>query len=186
MLDRVSKYPGRVTLTPVPGQENTFDMVRADNPVQEGTPINKNTLLTDDVAAAIGALTGGAAPETPSDALSLLRGLIANAVKIETGSYVGTGTYGSDKPNSLAFSFNPKCVFIVAAAGSASYGRGVIFMQGANTFSGFGTFYATTGTVTSGSVRITWEENTLIFYSTANYTYQQNEYNMTYYYMAIG
>ena len=39
--DRVPTYPGRVTLTPVPGEENTFDMVRADLPVTEGTPINK-------------------------------------------------------------------------------------------------------------------------------------------------
>ena len=39
--DRVPTYPGRVTLTPVSGQENTYDMVRADLPVVEGTPINK-------------------------------------------------------------------------------------------------------------------------------------------------
>lgn len=39
--DRVSTYPGRVILTPVPGAENTFDMVRADQPVTEGTQINK-------------------------------------------------------------------------------------------------------------------------------------------------
>lgn len=39
--DRVPTYPGRVTLTPVSGEENTFDMVRADLPITEGTPINK-------------------------------------------------------------------------------------------------------------------------------------------------
>ena len=39
--DRVPTYPGRVTLTPVSGSENTFDMVRADLPLVEGTPINK-------------------------------------------------------------------------------------------------------------------------------------------------
>lgn len=38
--DRVSTYPGRVTLTPVAGAENTYDMVRADVPINEGTPIN--------------------------------------------------------------------------------------------------------------------------------------------------
>ena len=41
VIDRVPKYPGRVKLVPVPGQENTFDMVRADAPVEVGTPINK-------------------------------------------------------------------------------------------------------------------------------------------------
>lgn len=39
--DRIPTYPGRVTLTPVAGSENTFDMVRADLPLVEGTPINK-------------------------------------------------------------------------------------------------------------------------------------------------
>ena len=39
--DRVPTYPGRVTLTPVSGEENTFDLERADLPIAEGTPINK-------------------------------------------------------------------------------------------------------------------------------------------------
>lgn len=39
--DRVSTYPGRVVLTPVQGKTNTYDMARADSPVTEGTPINK-------------------------------------------------------------------------------------------------------------------------------------------------
>ena len=39
--DRVPTYPGRVKLTPVSGQANTYDLVRADLPIQEGTPINK-------------------------------------------------------------------------------------------------------------------------------------------------
>lgn len=32
--------------------------------------------------------------------------------RIETGSYVGTGTYGADNPNTLTFGFVPKLVFI--------------------------------------------------------------------------
>lgn len=42
--DRISTYPGRVILTPVPGEPNTYDMVRADLPLSEGTPINKALL----------------------------------------------------------------------------------------------------------------------------------------------
>ncbi len=41
VVDRIPRYPGRVTMTPVSGQANTYDMVRADSPTQEGTPINK-------------------------------------------------------------------------------------------------------------------------------------------------
>lgn len=41
VIDRIPTHPGRVTLTPVAGQENMFDMARADAPIVEGTPINK-------------------------------------------------------------------------------------------------------------------------------------------------
>ena len=64
MQDRVPLYPGRVTLTPVAGQINTYDMTRADQPTQEGTPINKATLLKDATAA----LFGLGADALPDDA----------------------------------------------------------------------------------------------------------------------
>lgn len=68
MKDRVPLYPGRVTLTPVSGQANTFDLTRADQPTQEGTPLNKASLLKDATAALFGL------PNTavPDDALHLL------------------------------------------------------------------------------------------------------------------
>lgn len=69
MQDRVPLYPGRVTLTPVAGQENTFDMARADQPTQEGTPLNKATLLKDTTAAKFGKDTG-AVPDEVLDVLS--------------------------------------------------------------------------------------------------------------------
>lgn len=54
MQDRIPLYPGRVKLTPVSGQENTYDMVRADEPTQVGTALSKANLLTDAVAAQFG------------------------------------------------------------------------------------------------------------------------------------
>lgn len=41
VIDRIPTHPGRVKMTPVEGQENTYDMVRADEPIEAGTPINK-------------------------------------------------------------------------------------------------------------------------------------------------
>ena len=111
MKDRVPLYPGRVRLTPVSGQQNTYDMVRADKPTQEGDPLSKKTLLKDDTAA----LYGLDATAVPDDVLALARTLISTAQstadsrsKIETGSYIGTGTYGSDNPCSLTLPFPPK------------------------------------------------------------------------------
>lgn len=66
MQDRVPLYPGRVTLTPVSGQANTFDLVRADQPTQEGTPLNKASLLKDTTAALFGLGTDA----VPDDVLS--------------------------------------------------------------------------------------------------------------------
>lgn len=57
MKDRIPTYPGRVKLIPVAGQANTYDIVRADEPQQEGTPLNKATLLDDTTAEKLG-LTG--------------------------------------------------------------------------------------------------------------------------------
>ena len=54
MKDRIPLYPGRVKMTPVSGQANIYDMERADQPTQEGTPLNKATLLSDATAAALG------------------------------------------------------------------------------------------------------------------------------------
>lgn len=54
MKDRVSLHPGRIKLIPVEGQENTYDLERADEPVQEGTPLNKNSILKDTTAELFG------------------------------------------------------------------------------------------------------------------------------------
>lgn len=50
MKDRVSTYPGRVRMTPVSGQTNVYDLERADQPTETGTPLNKANLLSDAVA----------------------------------------------------------------------------------------------------------------------------------------
>ena len=66
MQDRVPLYPGRVTLTPVSGQANTYDLTRADQPTQEGTPLNKASLLKDATAARLGLGTSA----VPDDVLA--------------------------------------------------------------------------------------------------------------------
>ena len=117
MQDRVSLHPGRVKLVPVAGQENTYDMVRADSPTQEGTPLNKDSLLKDATAA----LYGLGADAVPDDVLALLKTLVDNAqtsannkARIAVGSYVGTGTYGESRPNSLTFDFIPYVLVMLA------------------------------------------------------------------------
>lgn len=69
MIDRVPRYPGRVKMTPVPGQPNIYDMERADQPIQEGTKLNKASLASDQMLAKFG-LTGENA--TPNGVLDWL------------------------------------------------------------------------------------------------------------------
>ena len=64
-------------------------------------------------------LFGLDANAVPDDVLSLIKTLIDNAnasistkVKIQTGSYVETGTYGASNPCSLTFDFEPEFVFV--------------------------------------------------------------------------
>lgn len=50
MKDRTPKFPGRVKLKPVAGQTDTYDMTRADDPDDTGTPFNTRTMLQDSTA----------------------------------------------------------------------------------------------------------------------------------------
>ena len=87
MKDRIPLYPGRVKLNPVSGQANTFDLTRADQPTQEGTPLNKASLLKDATAA----LYGKTAEAVPDDLLSVLsKSVLAQA----RGKYTKHTTIG--------------------------------------------------------------------------------------------
>lgn len=39
--DRISTHPGRIRLVPVEGQQNTFDLSKADEPTEPGTALNR-------------------------------------------------------------------------------------------------------------------------------------------------
>ena len=102
------------------------------------------------------------------------------APRIETGSYVGTGTYGASNPNTLTFGFKPKMV-IISVNGTSTYG-GAIFMYGQTRSSYTGVAY---NVETSYMPILTWNENSVSWYSTHRAYYQLNE-TYTYNYLAIG
>lgn len=117
-----------------------------------------------------------------------------STVKIETGSYVGTGTYGASNPNSITFGFVPKFVMIwIDANVSLSYTFGIMnTVSAGNTFpssSSAGYFRSGSGS-SSGTTRDSFSRidgNTIYWYTTSsNATDQLNNNNTTYYYLAIG
>lgn len=70
MQDRTPKYPGRVALIPVPGADNIYDMVRADEPIETGNPLSKVTFLKDATATLLGFTNPKSA--LPDDAFKVL------------------------------------------------------------------------------------------------------------------
>ena len=65
MKNRESLYPGRVKLTPVDAANGIYDLTRADEPQEEGTPLNKK--LLDYAVAACGVTAGTATAYTLDD-----------------------------------------------------------------------------------------------------------------------
>ncbi len=74
----------------------------------------KGQSLSSATASAINTLTG-TTPTTPDSALSLLTQAIAGTVKVETGSYTGTGSYGQESPTSITFTNTPALVIVTTS-----------------------------------------------------------------------
>ena len=85
------------------------------NGLSSTTPDSNDLIPFQDVSS------GGAGKTTLSALASALQSVRGYA-KIQTGSYVGTGTYGADNPCSLTFNFIPK-YFYVYHIGYISGGR---------------------------------------------------------------
>lgn len=97
---------------------------------QQGTPLNKDTLLKDATAA----LFGLGSDAVPDDVLAKLAeaafvedGVLTDidgnivAPQIATGSYVGTGTAGASNPNSISLSFPAKCLIVRRVSNANQY-----------------------------------------------------------------
>lgn len=197
MKDRIPLYPGRVKLNPVTGQENTYDMVRADEPTQEGTPLNKASLLKDATAV----LYGQGVDAVPDDILSILSKAVLFVdgylkdiggskvgPRIETGSYVGTGTYGPSNKNSLAFDFEPKIVALFGT-NTAAYLNADASATSVMLLWGVTKILAVNGTSSVYFNSVEYAGNTMSWNAdtqTGNEYIQLNASGVTYRYAAIG
>lgn len=96
-----------------------------------------------------------------------------SAPKIETGSYVGTGTYGSNNKNSLTFGIEP-LVVMVCRSDSSSYAS---FLNPCKKSAGYENY---------GLSNLTWSDKSLSWNNQYDADYQLNSSNTTYYYIAFG
>lgn len=95
--------------------------------------------------------------------------------KIQTGSYVGTDTYGADNPNSLTFNFAPKFVIIAGepVRDTASHKYLGLFLYGAERSA---TSYDGMSTSNTSVLVITgWGTKTLTWYNKDSAIKQLNE-----------
>jgi hypothetical protein len=106
-------------------------------------------------------------------------GHIGHNLRVETGSYVGTGTYGRTDLNSLTFELYPVVVMIACTSSGIATppftmlrdAPGSIFLAGANT---------------ATAIYVTWEDHTVSWWCGTNAYYQANAENATFSYIALG
>ena len=122
-------------------------------------------------------------PAIPAGTTIEYLGVLGDKTSIETGSYVGTGTYGSGNPNTLTFRFEPKFVHI------QSYSIG----NGDGTGYGFAFFLSGTRGFTIGPsssndlypLNAKFNKNILSWYQNNEYA-QLNEKKVKYFFAALG
>lgn len=106
-----------------------------------------------------------------------------SGVKIATGSYVGTGTYGADNPCSLTFDFEPKLCYVLKNNPFNFSSTGLIYLYSMLWITGVTNINPhydsnSTNTFLHNGTNLSW-------YSTLP-KYQFNIDGITYYYLAIG
>ena len=192
MKDRIPTYPGRVKIVPVEGKTNVYDMTRADNPTQDGTPLNKTTFLKDTTAA----MFGLGYDAVPDDVFKAIGNMLDGRVRIAAGTYIGTGTYGEAYPCTLTFPFFPKFVYLFktpdiyavtgALSGASRTDQVIIPSQ----ISSFQVVENIDGSLTNvkNNVTISEADNSISWYTSSRNTAaaQMNKAEQTYGYFAIG
>lgn len=107
-------------------------------------------------------------------------------VSIETGSYVGTGTYGQSNPTTITLKGPPKFVIIGTKYGAllTYYGSMAYLSNTAIWWDGITNEYVCDGGSNTGTITFSVSDNMFQMYSNMAIN-QMNDNNTTYYYFAI-
>lgn len=137
------------------------------------------TMMTFPNAGSIAELTKDGKvmwPETLAEAVRIPGGKTLDQVmgfpcQIFTGSYVGTGTYGQSNPNTLTFPFEPKSVMIRGKPSYSAASAAMMLWWG-------GDYQDSESSIKLVGTTLTWYDN--------NASRQNNDTNVTFYYIALG
>lgn len=142
--------------------------------------------FTDITTGNVSSTAHGFCPKLPNNTTTFLRGdgtfaAPGGGAQIATGTYTGTGTYGSSNKNSITFTFVPKLVIITDPQDPQVLGK--IIGQAAK----INTYYDMINyTAYSGIVAWSNENLTMSWYNAANALRQLNTTGTVYSYVAIG
>ncbi len=133
-------------------------------------PENATFSGANNVTVSYQPVTGHAA--IPANTTITYLGQLGGGARIEVGSYVGTGTWGSSNKNSLTFGFVPKIIFVQGYENSSHFHaiNGVKTSQGSKSY----------------NTVFLWEDKTVSWYGQSNLSGQYNNPNEIYHYIAIG
>lgn len=154
------------------------------------THTNLSSLFTD-IADSIRSVSGGTASIQADTFPTAIQSLGSGFAKIQTGSYVGTGTYGASNPCSLTFDFTPIYFQITTIKNLSNNSLGENqwgYAYGAYNTGCLMTLltdewlynYFTSNLKSCGVKKV---DKQLIWYSQENESYQHNSSNYLYYYM---
>ena len=117
-------------------------------------------------------------------ALASIAAASGGGAKLETGSYVGSGTYGSANPRTLGFSFRPKLVIIAPDTGGTDLAPAQLaaFFQGQRYAQ---PYLALDSPRADYIAALTWSGNSVSWYCSSLYG-ALNHSGRTYYYAAFG
>ena len=140
----------------------------------------------ESLTTATAALYGLPNTAVPDNVLALLKTLVDNAQTSADGkaiavygTYEGTGTSGSNNPNSLTFDGKPLLVAILPSnTGGSMYGLGFLAVKDAP-------FLFTSMHDSKSYCALSWTGNTLSWYNNSYHNYQFNTSGYTYYYVAL-
>lgn len=111
---------------------------------------------------------------------SYIDSILKDKARIQTGSYVGTGTYGRDNPCTLTFDKTPVLVAVDTGNVLSKNVTCPPFVKGCTY-----TSYCASGYNTNNyGVSVSWTDNSVSWYADNNGT-QMSVKNTTYYYVAI-
>ena len=113
------------------------------------TPLNQNMEKVEDQFQAV---------EDQFDTVMENLGTVGHNVRVETGSYVGTGKGGSSSPNSLTFGFYPVLVWVYTANEASNVTPAMMMRPATNT-----TF--SPGANGAKSNMVTWKDNGVEWYT---------------------